>query len=196
MFTALMTLMSVGSSLMGIRAKNKQLTSQAQAAADASVTQANRDLSVLSLRQKQESDKITLDEVRRFRQGARERGSMAAVLGDAGVAGGSTLRDAVTSFIQEDMDVGTLEASKGDINDQLLLEKQGVIARGKSGVNQAQSLLNQRTSGTAGVLQLIGAGVSGYSQGKRLEPMFSGGSSRNPATPSPQRIGGGTSFKV
>ena len=181
-----MTLMSVGSTLMEIKAKNKQLTNQAQATANAAVAQTSRDLSVITVRQKQESDKITLDQVRRYRQGTRERGAMSATLGDAGVAGGSTLRDAVTSIIQEDMDVGTLEASKGDTNDQLLLEKQGAIARGQSGVNSAQSMLNQRTDGTTGILQLISAGVSGYSTGKRLEPAYGGG-----RTSAPQQIGRG-----
>lgn len=174
---------------MGIKGKNKQQTAAAQARANAAVAQTKQDLSVLTLRQKQESDKITLDQVRRYRQGMRERGSMAATLGDAGIAGGSTLRDAVTSVIQEDMDVGTLEASKGDITGQILLQKQGAIARGQSGINEAQSMLNQRTGGLAGTLQLISAGVSGYSQGKMLEPMFSG-SSGAPAEPDPFRRGG------
>lgn len=163
-----MALFNMGSSLTAIKSQNKALTSQAQSMADSAITQVKSDLNVLGTRKTQVSDQITLEQVRRIRQGARERGTLQTRLADAGVAGGTTIRDTVASVIQEDIDLGTLDTKRDWAIQQIELEKRGAVARGQSEINKAQSLLGQRTSGTAGVLQLIGAGISGYSQGKQL----------------------------
>ncbi len=168
--TIAMTTLSTATSLMGIKAKNKALSSQAQQMALAGAQQTRMDLDVLETRRAQEGTRITLEQLRRIRQGTRERGILQTRLGDAGVAGGSTLRDVVTSVIQEDQDLSSLETGRDWMDEQITLEKRGVIARGQTQINEAQGLLNQRTSGTYAVLQLIGAGVSGYSQGRMLEP--------------------------
>lgn len=168
--TIAMTTLSMATSLVGIKGKNKALTSQAQQMAAMAQKQTAVDLNTLDIRQAQEGARITLEQLRRIRQGTRERGTLQVRLADAGVAGGSTLRDVVASVIQEDQDLGSLETGRTWMEQQMNLEKQGAIARGQSQVNQAQSLLGQRTSGVSGVLQLIGAGVSGYSQGRMLEP--------------------------
>lgn len=153
------------------------LSSQAQAAASTAEAQTRSDTKILQQRGFQESARITLEQVRRYRQGARERATTVARLGDAGVAGGSTVRDAITSVIQESLDIHTLETNRTWEMEQNILEQRAAVVRGQSQINQAGTLLNQagtildqRTSTGAGVLQMIGAGVSGYSQGKMLEP--------------------------
>lgn len=168
--TIAMTTLSTATSLMGIKSKNKALTSQAQQMALAGAQQAQMDLDVLETRRAQEGTRITLEQLRRIRQGTRERGTLQTRLADAGVAGGSTLRDVITSVIQEDQDLGSLETGRDWMDEQITLEQRGALARGQSQINQAQGLLSQRTSGVSGVLQLIGAGVSGYAQGQMLEP--------------------------
>ena len=132
------------------------------------------DLALLQTRGLQESTKITMDQVRRYRQGARERATISSRIADAGVGGGTTVRDAVASVIQQEADIGTLETSKEWSKNQNIIEQRGAVVRGQSRINEAQSLLNQRTTTGPGVLQLISAGVSGFSQGKMLEPAFSG----------------------
>lgn len=171
MIAALMALMGVGSKLMEIRGTNKTLTSQAQGLATQAATQVRSDLSILNLREQQTGSQISLEQVRRFRQGVRERGTLASRLADSGVGGGTSIRDAVASVIQEEQDVATLETNRTWMESQSELEKKAAVTRGQSGINQAQGLLDQRTTGTSGVLQLIGAGVSGYSQGTMLAPM-------------------------
>jgi hypothetical protein len=165
---------SMMSTLAGIKAQNKGLTSQAAQMGAMAQRQTASDIALLQTRGFQEGARITLEQVRRFRQGVRERGTLASRLGDSGVAGGTTLRDAVASVIQEEMDVGTLETSKDWATQQNILEQRAAVYRGQSTVNQAQGMLDQRTTTGPGMLQLISAGVSGYSQGKMLEPMFSG----------------------
>ena len=170
----LMALLSMGTTLSGIRSQNQALSSQAQQMAAGAVRQTQSDLDLLELRKSQVSTMITLEQVRRMRQGQRERSTLAARLGDAGVAGGTTVRDAVASVIQEETDLATLETKKEWNVNQLLMEQREAVTRGQSKINQAQGLLSQRTQAGPGVLQLIGAGLSGYSTGKQLEPMFVG----------------------
>ena len=165
---------SMGSTLAGIQSKNKGLTTQAQQLASLASRQVRSDLDALELQRQQKSSQITLEQVRRLRQGLRERSTIASRLADSGVAGGTTVRDAVASVIQEEMDVATLETNKSWVDAQSSLEKRAAVARGQSQINQAQGLLDQRQSTGASVLQLISAGVSGYSQGAMLEPMFAG----------------------
>ena len=165
---------SMASTLMQIKSTNKGLTSQAQQLGVMAQRQTASDLALLQTRGYQEGARITLEQVRRYRQGVRERATLASRLGDSGVAGGTTLRDAVASVIQEAMDVGTLETSKDWATQQNILEQRAAVYRGQSTVNQAQGMLDQRTTTGPGMLQLISAGVSGYSQGKMLEPLFSG----------------------
>jgi len=170
----LMALLSMGTTLSGIRSQNQALTSQAQQMAAGAIRQTQSDLDLLELRKSQVSTTITLEQVRRMRQGQRERSTLAARLADAGVAGGTTVRDAVASVIQEETDLATLETKKEWNVNQLLMEQREAVTRGQSQINQAQGLLSQRTQAGPGVLQLIGAGLSGYSTGKQLEPMFVG----------------------
>lgn len=174
MIAALMALMGIGSKLAEIKGNNKTLTSQAQGLATQAATQVRSDLSVLSLREQQAGSQISLEQVRRFRQGVRERGTLASRLADSGVGGGTSIRDAVASVIQEEQDVATLETNRTWMESQSALEKKAAVTRGQSAINQSQGLLDQRTTGVGGVLQLIGAGVSGYSQGTMLEPMSAG----------------------
>lgn len=168
---AALVALNMGSSLMGIQAKNAAASSQATAMAGVAVAQTRGTLAQINLREKQESDKVTLEQVRRMRQGIRERSTIASRAADSGIAGGSTLRDAVASVIQEEQDIATLETNKEWISQQMALEKQGAVARGQSQVNQAQGILDSRTSGLGGVLDVLSAGVSGYAMGQRLEPM-------------------------
>ena len=70
--------------------------------------------------------------------------------------------------------MATLETNRSWVDAQSNLEKRAAVVRGQSQINQAQGLLDQRQSTGASVLQLISAGVSGYSQGAMLEPMFAG----------------------
>ena len=170
--TALIVGMSVGSSLMGIRAQNQAATSQAQALAGMAQAQVRSDLDILSVRQAQESTTISLEQVRRMRLGQRERGMMAARMADTGVGGGTTLRETVASVISEEVDIGTMETQRGWIHDQTVLDKRAAVVRGQSTMNQAQGMLDSRTSGAGGLLHLLSAGVSGFSQGRLLEPML------------------------
>jgi len=134
--------------------------------------QLRHDQATIELRRAQESDSITLEQVRRFRQGLRERGTMVVRLGDSGVAGGSTLRDTITSVIQEESDVGTMEHRKSVGDAQLQLERRGAEVRALSQLGKSQDVYRSgQVSTGAGVLQLISAGVSGYSMGKQLEPI-------------------------
>ena len=165
-----MALLSMGSTLAGIRSQNSALTSQAQAVASNTTRQVQSSIDLLELQKSQRSTAITLDQVRRYRQGERERSTLVSRLADSGVAGGTTVRDAVSSVIQEELDLGTLETQKQWEEAQVEQQKRSVIAEGQSQLNQAQGLLSQRTQAGPGVLQLIGAGISGYSQGKMLEP--------------------------
>lgn len=173
--TALIVGMSVGSSLMGIQGQNQAATSQAQALAGMAQAQVRSDLDILTQRTYQESAKITMEQVRRMRQAEREKAVVATRVADSGLGGGSTLRDAVALSIQEMMDVGTLETSRDWMKDQMVLEKRGAVVRGQSTMNQAQGMLDSRTSGAGGILHLISAGVSGYAQGQQLERMKVGG---------------------
>lgn len=186
---ALMMFTSLASTLAQIRGSNQAATSQAIALGEQARRQTTSDLALLQTRGYQESAKITLDQVRRYRQGLRERSTIGARLADAGVAGGTTLRDAVASVIQEESDVATMETQKDWQRQQNVMEQKAAVVRGQSRVNEAQGLLESRTQAGPGVLQLISAGISGYSQGKMLEPMFSGNSGFNalrdtPASPS------------
>ena len=175
--TALIVGMNVGSSLMGIQGQNQAATSQAQALAGMAQAQVRSDLDILTARQTQESTRITIEQVRRMQQGVRERATIATRVADSGIGGGSTLRDAVANTIMESTDVGTLETSREWMKDQMVLEKRGAVVRGQSTMNQAQGMLDSRTSGAGGLLHLISAGVSGYAQGQRLEPMKGGSNS-------------------
>ena len=170
--TALIVGMNVGSSLMGIQGQNQAATSQAQALAGMAQAQVRSDLDILTARQTQESATITLEQVRRMRLGQRERGMVAARMADTGAGGGTTLRETVASVISEEVDIGTMETQRGWMHDQAVLEKRGAIVRGQSTINQAQGMLDSRTSGAGGLLHLISAGVSGFAQGRRLEPML------------------------
>lgn len=174
MLAALMALTQVASTLAQIRGGTKQLTSNARALAGQVVQQTRSDIDLLQLQGYQTGAKITLDQVRRYRQGARERSTISARTADAGVGGGTTIRDAVASVIQQESDVATMETQKDWALNQNIMEQKAAVVRGQSRVNEAQSMLNQRTGTGPGVLQLISAGVSGYSAGKQLEPMYSG----------------------
>lgn len=162
----------MASTLAGIRSQSSQAAHQAAAVAAAAQQQVRSDQAIIELRRAQTSDNITLEQVRRMRQGQRERGVISARLGDAGVAGGSTLRTAVASAIQEDEDIGTLGHKGATADAQLNLERRGAEVRALSQLGKAQDIYQQgQTSVGAGVLQFISAGVSGYSTGKRLEPI-------------------------
>lgn len=169
-----MAVLQVGTSLAQIGGNNKSLTSQAQQVASGAVKQTQSDLDILTTRGEQISSTITLDQIRRIKQGTRERSTLQARAADSGVAGGSSVRDTVASIIQEELDLSTLDTQRDWSLAQNELEKREAITRGQSTLNQAKSILGQRTSGVSGVLQLIGAGISGYSQGKMLEPTFTG----------------------
>ena len=161
---------SMGSQALQIKANNRALAAQAQSIVTGAVKQGRADIRMLNLRQTQTADAITLDQVRRYSQGRRERGTLVARVADAGVSGASSIRDVVASVIQEDMDIGTMEAQKKATIGQLNMEKLGVKAQVESQVNKARSLVNQQTTGLSSVLGIISAGVSGYATGKQLEP--------------------------
>ena len=161
-FMALSSIMSTG---MQIKGRNQQLTEAARSQAGSAVEQTQADYQQLELQRDQERTKITVEEYRRLRQGERERGMLSAKLADAGVGGGSTLRDAVASQIQQDIDMGTLENNFGSTSAEISNQKNASYYKGRAQVNDAQSKLNTRTGGAATVLSLIGAGVQGYSSG-------------------------------
>lgn len=168
----ILALANVASTLTAMKAQGLQTAYAAQALAQQAQQQLKVDQATIELRRAQSSDNITLEQVRRFSQGLRERGIMSARLADAGVAGGSTLRDAVTSVIQEETDVGTIERRKQIQDAQLIMERRGAEVRAESQLNKAQDIYRSgKTPTGAGVLQLLAAGVSGYATGKQLEPM-------------------------
>lgn len=155
-----------------IEAQSEQMTSQALGLIQASTAQAMSDLDLLSLREAQEADAITLEQVRRTRQGTRERGALASRLADSGVTGGSTVRDAVTSVIQELTDVSTWEHRKRTMRLQSTAEKQAAITRGKTGVASGQRMLEgAKVDPLAGFISVFSAGLEGYSRGSMLQPM-------------------------
>lgn len=166
----LMSVMSMGTQALQIQGANRALSTQAQALVTGAVKQGRADIRALNLRKTQTANAITLDQVRRYAQGRRERGTLVSRVADAGVSGASSVRDVVASVIQEEMDIGTMEAQKGMALGQLDMEKLGVKAQVETQVNKARSLVAQQSTGLSSVLGIISAGVSGYATGKQLEP--------------------------
>ena len=167
---AVMAGVSMLSTGLGQIGRTKTAYANALATAQAAKVQTEANMAAIGVRQAQESNRITVEQVRRFAQGRRERASLAARAADAGIVGGSLERDAIASLIQEEIDVGILEANKDMTLSQLEAEKQGEYMKGQSAIGQAQSEIDSVPGTASNVLELISSGVSGYMTGKSLEP--------------------------
>lgn len=160
-----MALSSVFTQSMAIQAQNQMLTEQAQIKAQYAVDKARADYSQLELRRQQENTRITVEQYRQMRQGLRTNAKSSVRLADAGVYGGSTLRDVVANSIETQLNEGTLENNLNMTEAEISNKELSVYNQSQSLRNEAQSSLNKRTGQTATVLGLIGTGLSAYSSG-------------------------------
>jgi hypothetical protein len=169
---------SMASQAMAIKSQQQSMGQEAAVNAANAVAEARATMASLQVRRKQEATRVSLDQVRRYAQGRRERSTILTRSADALGGGASTVRDMVASVIQEEIDLGTLETSKEWADNQLVQEQIGAANRAVSGISQSQAHLDSRPGGFASVLQVIGAGVSGYSQGVSLGQGMSSGRAR------------------
>ena len=166
----LLAVTSMAQQGLAIQATNQQIGAAAQTRVTNAAAQTRADLTAIEKRKAQVSEAITLDQVRRYAQGRRERSTLAARLADAGISGGSTVRDAVASVIQEEMDVGTLEVEEQWQQEELTGREVSAVNRYKSAVNASRAEMDSQVTGLPGVLSMVSAGVSGYATGRRLQP--------------------------
>ena len=169
---AIFTALSMYSTYNNIKAQNKRLQAESTLLATNAAEQSKMDLKAIKMRTTQEDVRITLEQIRRYRQGMRERGTLMARLSDAGVSGGTTIRDAIASVIQEESDIGSIETKRDWMHTQALIEQEGAIGRAKGQLSQSQNIMDSQTGGFATGLQLIGSGISGMSQGRAFENQY------------------------
>lgn len=169
--------MSGLSTALQIGGKNEQLTNQAVAEADYAIKDAEYKNQRLNVRQSQEQESISLDQLRRARQGRRERSSLGARLSEAGIYGGSTARSEIASLIQEHEDIQILDRNKELLAENTAASKLSVKAEGETRLNRSQALLNERTSGGMAALSIFSSAASGYFQGQGLQIRGTGATS-------------------
>lgn len=157
------------STSLAIRGKNQQLTDQAVAEANYAVKDAEYKNQRLNVRQSQEQEGISLEQVRRARQGRRERSALGVRLSEAGVYGGSSAREEIASMIQEHEDIQILDRNKDLIAENTAASKLSVKAEGQTRLNQANATLKSRTPAGLTALSIFSSAASGYLQGQSLE---------------------------
>lgn len=151
------------------RAATKAAKSQAQQLSQNALVQTEFDMGALKTRTYQEDTRITLESIRRLRQGLRERGALTARLADAGVGGSSTLRDAIASVIQEEEELGTIETKRSFMRSQAYREREAIHMGYAQQRGQAQSVWDSRPSWVSTGLEMMGSYASGYGIGLKLQ---------------------------
>lgn len=157
------------STSLAISGKNEELTNQAKSEAEYAIKDAEAKNQRLNVRQLQEQEGISLEQVRRARQGRRERASLGVRLSEAGVYGGSSARAEIASMIQEHEDMQILERNKDLVEENTAASKLAVKAEGQTRLNRAGAILESRTPPGLAALSIFSSAASGYLQGQSLE---------------------------
>lgn len=153
-----MAVMSMATTAMQIQQQNDAAGAQM----DAATAAARQDYILLNRKQEEVGKQEALEATERVRQGERERAKMRVAMGEAGVAGVTPLRVLGNSMLQEQYDVGVMEANRDAQFMSVQDEKNKVNADAASRINVAKS--NVVSPFMAG-LQIAGSGVKGYMSG-------------------------------
>lgn len=155
--------------LFAVSAQNKALGAQAESVASATLANQREELAQIRLRQTEEAQATALKKTQRMRQGVKERSTLRARQAESGLSGVSAVRDMVASYIREGEDIGVAEGNLEMTNRNLAQAQRTSLSKAEAGLAEARGLAGRRTGGFPLALQLIGAGVEGYSQGKMLQ---------------------------
>jgi len=180
---AIMASYKVASQGLKFKVQNELLSDKAGALGEYAVADAMAKTQRANVRLNQESKAITLEQVRRSRQGARERSSIQAAAAESGLYGGSQQRAEIASIIQEAEDISILESNRDAAIEQTEATKLGIKAEGQSRLNEAKGIAESAPTGLEMGLTLLGDGMAGYSQGERLEAQGTGSFGKSKGKP-------------
>lgn len=138
----LLTVLSVGSSLLQHSQQNKMVEAQNQATEQ----QYAMMLEQTKEQQRQTNQASQVEQSERLKQGMIERAQISTIAGESGALGFSTDRLIGDSFMQQSVDIGSMETNRANAIKQSQTEAKSNQQRGKSQINsnmsQAGSLLN------------------------------------------------------
>jgi len=138
-------------------AQNKTADTEVDAANKAALADTN----ILKTQAQQIETQSNLETQERQRQALRERARMMVAMGEAGVSGSSPLRELYNSSLQENYDLGIINANEANRLSQNQAQVQAVEAQRLSRVNEAQSQkTNPYLASLFGGIQGIGEGLS------------------------------------
>jgi hypothetical protein len=121
-------------------------------------TNANTRIARSISRQFQENTRVIQEQFERKRQGVRERSKLNALIGESGVSGGSSVRQLVTSFIQEDIDLGVIDTNKEFSDDKFTQDRADIVTEAQSTIKSIRSGVDNKFTSA---LKIIRAGVGG-----------------------------------
>nr|BDD44393.1 hypothetical protein 9 [Deltaproteobacteria bacterium] len=140
-----------------------QADQQADASADAAYDAAVADINTIQEQISETSDAEMLEQLERSRQGLRERAALTVAAGEAGVV--LPITALADSYLQEGYDATLIEANATSKLKQAGRAKDKVGATYAGRVKTANA---SRPSWLSG-LQIVNAGVQGYSTGYQLQ---------------------------
>lgn len=133
-----------------------------------------RDLDMATLAAKETETKASgeAEKFDRVRQAAQESAAIRLASAEAGVFGNSIFRQIAASQLQGQHDVGIIEGNTKSAVEQIGRERQGVDATFEGRTNDAEMLKKQAKftkksapGGLSAGLNILGAGVGGFSSG-------------------------------
>ena len=151
--------LTVGSALLSKVASDKQVEAQYDAA------ERNAELSYQQIAEQREqiNQQSQLEKSERIKQGMIERAQIATISGESGALGFSSDRLIGDSFMQESMDIASMETNRSNNVRQTEWEAKRVKAGNQSSVNQAEA---SGQSWLSTGLQIAGDGYNVYKNSK------------------------------
>ena len=101
-----------GLAIAGQASQQNAQAEQAQAQINAQAQESRQALSLSVQRQFEEQLRINQEESERERQGLRERAKLRVAIGESGLVGNTTVRQLSASFIQQNLDEGTIKTNR------------------------------------------------------------------------------------
>lgn len=124
----------------------------------------------LKLQREQADKKAQQDVYLRQQKANEELARMRVAAGEMGVTGNSPLHELASTMLNENQDVGIIEANRENVAEQINAEAKGVYAQADSRIAQASASI---TDPLVGALKIGSAGLSGYASGKYMSKLWS-----------------------
>jgi Mrp family chromosome partitioning ATPase len=157
-------IINLTSSLTQSLTQNKTANAEVDAANKAALADTN----ILKTQEQQIETQSNLETQERQRQALRERARMMVAMGESGVSGSSPLRELYNSKLQENYDIGIIDANEANRLSQNQAQIQAVEAQRLSRINEA----NAQKSNP--YLSSLFGGIQGISEGLDLAKSWFG----------------------